>query len=320
LGGQFTLVLPLENGFMLKFLLKAKALVLGVSLVLVNGVSTAAEKDSQAPKAQGATKAQAAVKGQAPTTRTVRVKEWVPETYTKNITSYHTEYEDQEYTSYKCEYTPVTRVRTVTKYRSEKVMEERVIRKCHYETVCEEKTYYKPQLVCKPVTKTVCKNVDCGQYECVEVPTLCQAIKDHGPKGCDDGCRSTKMKKVWVPNIVTETEEVTCNKMCIEMVTCTKMVKVRKPYYTEHTVNVCVRRMVPYTCEQEYTCMEVNRVPVTCVRRVAKCIPTTETVECTRMVCREVEKEVEINDCCVAPCREKRFGGLFHRVCRPACE
>jgi len=301
---------------MVKALLRAKAAILAGALVLVNGL-TAGDKLPQDGKGQAA---DVGVKGQTPTTRTIRVKEWVPETFTTTRTYYTTEFVEQEFTTYKCEKTPVTRTRTVTKYRPEKCMEERVIRKCHYETVCEERTTMKPKLVCKPVTKTICNTVDCGHYEYIDTPSIIDDDGIKGGKGTQSPMGKGCSKKVWVPNLVTETKEVTHNKICIEWEPCTKMVKVRKPYYTEHTVTVCVRKMVPYTVEEEYCSYDVKQIPVTCVRRVPKTIPHTETEECTRMVCREVEKEVPVTECCEAPCRDKKFGGLFHRLCRPASE
>lgn len=308
---------------MLKNFLRAKAAILAVALVLANGVGQASELGDKGQSAGVGGKGQAAeggVKGQAPTTAIVRVKEWVPETYMATRTCYTTEYVDQEFTSYRCEKIPVTRVRTITKYRCEKVMEQRTVQKCHYEWVCEEKTTMKPHLVCKPVTKTVCKTVDCGHYECVETP-ICDddfvGKGGKGGKGTQEPISRTKSQKVWVPNLVTESHEVTHNKLCIEYEPCTKMVKVRKPYYTEHTVNVCVRKQIPYTVEEEYCSYDVKQIPVTTVRKVPRTIPHTEQVECTRMVCRTVEKEVPVTECCEAPCRDKKFGGIFHRVCRP---
>jgi hypothetical protein len=268
----------------------------------------------------------------APAFKTICVKEWVPESYTYNVTVYTRECREETYTAYKCETVPETRTRTCTVYHT--VPETRTIMK----TVCERVPCVEQRTVCKkvwvnqPCTEVVKKCVDKGHWDCQTVecgPSFLDHLKGlkgrfhKGCGGCGDdcgGCGScgscettcacprTKTKKVWVscPTIeehcvtrckrVCETHQETCN------VTTYKTVSKQVPCTV--TCNRCVAEQKTET----YTVCVTHKVPVQCKRTVSVCVPHQETRTGCKMVCHTVQKQVP---CCETTCCSSRAHGEF---------
>lgn len=258
----------------------------------------------------------------APCTRTICVRECVPETYTTTRTVYKTEWKEEKYTAYRCETVPETRTRTYTvcKQVQETVTETRNV--CVLTPTVEERTVMETHVTCKPVTRMVSRCVDRGHYECREVP--CQPswrerLKKlcHRKSCCDDCCPPpTKVVKVWVPCKVWE--QVPCT--TIERVCESRPVKVKvtmcKPVMQQQQVQVVRCRLVPEQKTETCQVFVTKRVPYEAVRKVAVCVPTQETVTCTRMVWKTVQKQVPAETCCETTCcssggHAKR--GLFAR-------
>jgi hypothetical protein len=281
----------------------------------------------------------------APVVRTVRVLEWVPETYKATVTRYRTESVEEKYTAQRMEcveenYTAY-RTECVSETRTRKVVCNKVV-PVESEVTCtvykcvpttEQRTCTRMVVSYNTVTEIVNKCVDRGHYEtqCVEDTSCLARLRHrcHKPSCCEP-CPPppTKVKKVWVPCMVT-----------IQVPVC-RTVKVCTP--VTETVNVTVNKMVPeqqtrkvttYKCvseekEEQYTCMVPKQVAYQATRKVAKCVPYeatrtvcksvpyTEEVTCTRMVCRYVEKQVTETCCPAIPvyqhgcCGGRR--GLFH--------
>lgn len=250
-------------------------------------------------------------------TTTVWVDEWVPETYQTTRTVNRMESRTENYTAYRTEQVPETRTRQVTKYRNvtETVMETRT--KTISVPVTETKTVMRQRTVCRQVTVMESKCEDHGHYECQEVPcgpSLLDRLRSHRSRKCSSSCDPcgdscdpcppvrTKTVKVWVPCMVTvqkpvcKTEKHTeCYPETITVTSC------RKECVTEQ-VPVCRTRCVPEVCEETYTCMVSRCVPYQACRTVQVCVPHTETVTCTRMVCRKVAKEVAVSTSCGDSC------------------
>jgi len=134
-------------------------------------------------------------------------------------------------------------------------------------------------------------------------------------KCCREVCR-----KVWVRCPEYECCPVTvCKKVKVcETVVC--KVAVCKTVCEDVQVQVCVTKCVP-ECRTETFCVNVCRqVPCTGTRTVRVCVPYEETVTCTRMVQRQVCREVADNcgngcGSCDSGCNScghgHRVGGLF---------
>jgi hypothetical protein len=267
----------------------------------------------------------------APAMRTVSVKEWVPEQYTTTRTSYRTEWREEAFTAYRCECTPEVRSRTVTVCRMVPEVKDVVRRVCVTVPVCEDRTVMKPHWTCKPVTCTVRRCVDHGHWECREVPcepSCCERVKKwfKRKKDCCDSCCEpccpppTKTVKVWVPCKVWEEVPVTRMVRTCEYVPTVVKVTTCRQEWREERCQVTVCRAVPETRVENCTVLVKRMVPYQATRKVAVCVPCTENVVCTRMVCRTVEKQVACCEPTCEPCcnscggKRKFFGaGLSHR-------
>jgi hypothetical protein len=266
----------------------------------------------------------------APATRTVCVRECVPETFTTTRTVYTPVCQQQNYTAYRCETVPVQQTRTVTTYKM--VPQVQTVCRTVWECVptCETRTVMKTRTVCKPVT-TMCRRcVDHGHYECRQVP--CQPSLWERLKKCchaDDCCQpcappKMKTQKVWVPCKVWETYPVTKTQRVRECypVTCqvTVMKRVAKQVQQQVTVCRCVPQQQTVTC----TAMTTRMIPYQATRTVTVCVPKTEQVTCTRMVWRTVQKQVPAETCCETSCQtsccQGRRHGLFAHKQHGCCD
>jgi len=261
-----------------------------------------------------------------PQYRTVCEKVWVPETYQTTRTVYERVCRQENYTAYRCECVPVTRTRTVPVCRQIPEVKEVVRHVCTYVPVVENRTVMKTQWTCVPVTRVVRKCKDEGHYECREVPCgptlrerlakLCHRCNDC----CEEQCQPvrTKTVKVWVPCPVWQEHSVTCMKRVCQHIPVTCQVTVCKPQIHEEKCQVTCCRTVTEMKTETYTCMTQRMVPYQATRTVVHCVPHEEKVNCTRMVCRVVQKQVPVVTCSApAPscCQETSCGRSrwFHR-------
>ena len=252
----------------------------------------------------------------APTTRTIRTTECVPETYTVKRTVYKVECKTESVDGFRCETVPVQKERTVVCVKRVPVEKEEVRKVCHKTTVCEERE------VCKKSWKTVEETVNrkhlvsLGHWECRESCASGGLFGGHGHNhgGCADSCNNAcnnncghaRTHKVWVycPQYECCPTKV-CKKVCVEeKVKC--KVPVCKTEWKEEKVKVCT-----YECKEEkrtekYTECETRKVPCKVTRTVRVCVPHEETVTCTRMVRREV-------------CREVPCAPAAHTRCHDSC-
>jgi len=272
----------------------------------------------------------------APALCTVTVKEWVPEQYTATRTSYRTDWREEAFTAYRAECTPEVRSRTFTVCRSVSEVQEVVRRVCVTVPVVEDRTVMQAHWTCKPVTCMVRRSVDRGHWECREVP--CEpSCRDRMKKwfsrkkdccDCCEPCCPPPMKtvRVWVPCKVWEETPVThMQRVCEHVPTVVKVTTCRHEW-REEKAQVTVCRLVPEMRTENYTVMVKRLVPYQATRRVAVCVPVTENVVCTRMVCRMVQKQVPVQPCvetCCTPCAPKchhRSAGLSLRHHGCGCE
>jgi hypothetical protein len=255
----------------------------------------------------------------APATRTVCVKEWVPEHYQATRTVYSVQCKTEQYTAYRCETVPVQQTRTVTVYKQ--VAETKTVPRtvCTCVPTCETRTVMKRQVTCVPETKCVTKCVSRGHWECHEVecgPSLSERLhnrchKDCCGDPCPPPCPRTKTVRCWVPCKEYETHTVTCMKKVVTCVPVTCQVTVNK--IVQHTENVQVTcyRCVPEQKVETYTACVQKQVPYQATRTVKVCVPHQETYTACRMVCRTVEKQVPVSPCCETRCCKSRLHDLF---------
>lgn len=267
----------------------------------------------------------------APAFKTVKETVMVPEQYTTTRTVNKKETREESYTAYKYETVSETKTRNVTVYRNvtETVMEARTttVKVPVTSTVTEMVTKNRIEKYTEMQTRTV----DRGSYQTHEVPagpSLCDRLSAMKPKfggfgkhkgGCSDPCADpcavscaapacepacpapVKMKcvKVWVPNCVTECVPV-CKTRCVkECVPVTKTVCSYKCETKTEMVPVCKTKCVPECKTETYTECKKVCVPYTAKKMVEVCVPVTENVTCTRMVCKVIEKQVAADP---APC------------------
>lgn len=269
----------------------------------------------------------------APQFRTVCVQEWAPEQYQCTRTSYRTECRTETYTAYRCESYPEQRTRVCTVYRMVPEVKEVIRRVCVCVPHVEERTVMQAHVTCKPVTKIVRRCVDKGHWECREVP--CDPPKkkrkwfsrkhDCCEPCCDPCCPPpTKIVRVWVPCKVWVETPVTCmEKVCEYRPVVCRVTCYRHEWREERCQVTCCRCVVEPKVEH-YTVICKKMVPYQAVRTVKVCVPHTETVTCTRMVCRTVHKQVPVEPCCAPsccepcckPCGKKKSR---HHCCADAC-
>lgn len=249
-----------------------------------------------------------------PSTRTIMVRECVPETYTQKVTRYKVECRQEEYTYTKCEVVPECRERVVTYTKRVPVTT--------WETrkVCKNVTEYENRVVTKKVWKTVEETqmkrrlVSLGHWECKEVKPLfggglfgghgCNSSCGNSCDPCATNCAPVRTRKVWVYCPQYECCPVTvCKRVCVEEPCCVK-VAVCKQVWCEEKVQVCKYECVNEQRTEKYTVCVTRQVPCKGVRTVRVCVPYEETVTCTRYVTRCVAKEVPVcQNACPAPCQ-----------------
>lgn len=235
--------------------------------------------------------------------RTVCCTEWVLEKFQTTRTVYKHECKEERYTAYRCECVPENRTRTCTVYK--RVMETKTETRnvCVCVPTCEERTVMEKHWTCKPVTVMVKKCVDKGHYECREVecqPSFFERLKKCCKKDCcDDCCPKTKIVKVWVPcKVIVECPVTRMQRVCeCRPVTC--KVTVNKMVHRQEQVQVCCWKCVPECKTETYQVMVMKKVPFEATRKVVCCVPVQETVTCTRLVPRKVERQI---DCCPTTC------------------
>ena len=261
----------------------------------------------------------------APAFRTITVTECVPETYTVKRIAHKYECKTETYDACKTECVAEVRERTCTVVKKVPVMKTEVRTVCKNVTVWEERTVCRKEW--KTVQETVCKKelVRLGHWECKEVCAsgLFGGGHKHGHcGGCDDACSTscapaTRTKKVWVscPEYCTKNVTV-CKKVCVQTPTVCK-VAVCKQVRENVSVQVCTYQCVNEQRTEKYTVMVPKTVNYKATRTVRVCVPYEETVTCTRMVARQVTRQVPCapaaNDCCET---RSGFRGLFSGIGR----
>jgi hypothetical protein len=242
-----------------------------------------------------------------PCTRTIQVKECVPETYKVKRTVYKTECKTEEVDSIRCEKVSEVRERTVCVTKKVPVVKEEVRKVCKTVNVCEDKTVMKTCY--KNVQETVMKKtlVRAGHWEC---ETVCKTnymavLHNHFNKCCDPCtpcCKqpetTTSTHKKWVSCPEYKECPVTvCKKVC-EQVPTTVKVNVCQKVWSEVTVKVCSFQCVTENRVEKYTVCVTKQVPCKVTRTVRVCVPHEEEVTLTRMVSRCVTREVPATNCC----------------------
>ncbi|HEV3261605.1 MAG TPA: hypothetical protein VG013_32445 [Gemmataceae bacterium] len=253
-----------------------------------------------------------------PSTCTVRVKEWVPQTYQATRTCYRTECREEKYTAYRCECVPETRTRTCTVYRSVSEVRNETRNVCVCVPVVETRTVTQQYVTCKPVTRTVRKCVDRGHWECREVcckPSFWARLKRHCHKRdcCECSCPPpTKTVRVWVPCKVWEECPITCYERVCESRPVTCKVTTWKQEVRQEKYQVTCWRCVPEERKENYQVLVSHKVAYQATRSVAVCVPYQQTYTACRMVCREVEKQVTASTCCETTCCKPSCGHKCH--------
>jgi len=283
--------------------------VLVLTAALAATTAGLARADDKKPGGEGiaapkdAPVASAPVAG-APCTQmaTICVKEMVCEPYTYTRTTYKHECKQECYTAYRCETVQVPKTRTVCTMKKvcETVMETRCT--TVKVPVCEQRVEMKSTWKKVSYTEMKSKTVRSGHYECSEVPARTGLFHKSDPCCCE--C-CTKTVKKWV-----SCKETVCEPVCKTKweKCCEPVCKTVHSYRCETRtcqVPVTRTRCIPEThCETYMTC-ETHRVPYTATRTVNVCVPVCETCQGTRMVCRTVQKQVPVTNCCTccpAPC------------------
>jgi hypothetical protein len=255
-------------------------------------------------------------------TRTIKVTECVPETYTVKRTVYKVECKKEMVEGFRCESVPVQKERVVTCIERIPVTKEEVRKVCHKVTVCEERE------VCKKVWHNVEETVtqrrlkSLGHWECREVTPLFGGLcGGHGNRGCNDSCNDScnnacpRTRNVWVCCPEWECCQVkVCKRVCSEE-KCKVRVPVCKTEWREEKVKVCSFECRETKRTEKYTVCETRKVPCQVERTTRVCVPHEETVTCTRYVRREVERQVT----CPAPACNECRPSLCDRI-RELCE
>jgi hypothetical protein len=255
------------------------------------------------------------------------VTECVAEKYTVKRTAYKFECKTETYDACKTECVAEVRERTCAVVKRVPVMKTETRKVCKNVTVWEDRTVCKKEW--KTVQETVCKKelVRLGHWECTEVCGSglfsgglfagCGHKCGSSCGGCSDPCATTccapptRTKKTWVhcPEYCTRNVTV-CKKVCVSTPTVCK-VAVCKQVWEECKVQVCTYQCVTENRVEKYTVMVPKTVTYKATRTVRVCVPYEETVTCTRMVPRQVTREVPcapVSDCCET---RSGFRGLF---------
>lgn len=246
----------------------------------------------------------AAVAGCAPTCEVVKKKvmvtEWLPEEYEATRTVYKTDYKDEKYTAHKTDWINEERTRKVTTYKNVPETKDVVVSRWECVPTEEERTITRCVKKTIQVTEKVKRTVDKGgHYECREV--LCRqrhsCFLHRHDCGCDacqaEACApATRTVQVYVPNCVTEEVPVTYNKCVWEPVTEKVKCTVYKRVEKKETVKVTTCKCVAETHDEKYTVKVPKTTSYEATRKVAVCTPVTEKYKATRMVPKQVEREV----------------------------
>jgi len=268
----------------------------------------------------------------APCYRTITCTEWVRETYQVKRCSYRMECRTEVYDTFRCECVPECRERTVCCVRKVPVVREECRKVCHKVTVYEERMVQKTCY--KYVQETCCRKelVRLGHWECREVQPLCGGLFSggHGHKGngcndcCNDSCRPTRTRKVWVhcPEY-RECPYTVCKKVCYTVCVPCK-VPVCRTEWREERVKVCTYQCVTENRVEKCTVYVTRRVPCKATRTVRVCVPCEEMVTCCRMVPRTVTRQVADTTCdtgCQTSCCSSGnwFGRMRHNRCNSDC-
>jgi hypothetical protein len=241
-------------------------------------------------------------------TITVCVTERVPETYTTTRTAYKQVCVAETYQGFRCETFPVTRTRNVTTYVSTPVCRDVVSTVCERVPCVETRTVMRSHWTTVQETVMKHKRVDHGHYECQEVPDhfrdFCNRLKYRCHHDCCEcpPCPATRTVKCWKSCWVDECYPCTvCKRVCTQVPeTCqvTTYKTITKQVSHKVTTYVCT----PVTRAETYTCNETRQVPFTGTRNVTRCVPYQETVTCTRMVSRTVQRQVPAPSACECEC------------------
>lgn len=246
-----------------------------------------------------------------PCTRTIRVRECVPETYKVKRTVYRSECKTEVVEGFRCERVPETRERTVCCVKRVPVTKVETRKCCHYVTEYQNRTVMK---TCYKTVQETCMKKKCvkrGHWECESVcKTNFMGILHNRMNKCCDPCNPccrepetrTVSRKHWVRCPEYQECPVTvCKKVCVQTpVTC--KVAVCRAVWTEQKVNVCTYQCVTEKRVEKYTVCVEKKVPCKITRTVRVCVPHEEEVTCTRMVSRTVCKEVPASNCCNNSC------------------
>ncbi|MCI0682307.1 MAG: hypothetical protein L0Y71_09400 [Gemmataceae bacterium] len=259
------------------------------------------------------------------TTRTIKVTECVPETYTVKRTVYKVECRQETVDGFRCETVQVPKERTVTCVKRVPCYKDEVRKVCHKVTVYEDRE------VCKKVWRTceetvMQKRLKClGHWECREV---CGGglFGGHGRNNscdpCSDPCPRTRNVWVFCPEYECCPVKV-CKRVRVDE-KCIVKVPVCRTEWREEKVKVCTYQCVTEQKVERYTVCETRKVPCKITRTVRVCVPHEETVTCTRMVARTVERQVECPVPCCDPCARPslcdRLRDAFSSRCNAGCD
>lgn len=282
--------------------------------------------------------------------RNVACTQWVRETVPVKRTVNKIVCKTEEYETTRCERVPVVKEREVCVTKMVPTWETRKV--CHKETVWEERTVNKTSY--KYVQETVNKKqlVRLGHWECREVQPIFGGFGSGGlfaghgcghacghQRGCNDACgkpaaanacnnacRPAHTVRVWVncPEY-RDCPTTVCKKVCTtEAVKC--KVAVCKNVWKEE--KVCVNKCVTEKRMEKCTVWETRQVKCKATRTVRVCVPTEETVNCTRWVRKQVAPAAPCATT-AAPCRTTTsnaccdrgslFGGLRDRLASLGC-
>jgi len=262
--------------------------------------------------------------------------EWVRETYQVKRTAYKVECRTETYDTCRWESVPVCKERTVCVTKKVPVYRDEVRKVWENVTTWENRTVNKTTY--NYVQETCMKKqlVRLGHWECREVQPIfgglgggrsglfsghghgacCNTGCDNGcgnTNACNDACRPTRTRKVWVscPEYkecpVTVCKKVAvCTPVTCKVAVCTKVCK-------DVTVKVCTYNCVTENVVQKYTCYERRQVQCKATRTVRVCVPYEVCETRCKMVPRTVTRTVDAcdNGCSNASNSCCDRGGLF---------
>ena len=282
---------------------------------------------AQVPAQAAQAPAQAPQAPQAPRTRRIIVKECVPETYEAKVISYQNEMVDQNVRVPRKVMVEETRQRPVVD--TEWVTEMRDCRRTVVDCVPTEetRTVYRKVTTCQPVTTIKRTVVDNGQWECMEVPTLCHQLKEafrskHGCRKCDSSIYQPMIDTCWDSGYAPYSGKGSYSSVkggsikggSVSMKGCDP---VQAPCEWEKPVPT-------RTVKVWKPCPQVVETPCTKMVRVTECVPETVTVCVNKKVYRtEIDqkpvkvckKSMRMESYCVQVCKTE-WTTETRQVCR----